>query len=229
MARTTNSNLLRLGSNLSWQGSYSLNHSLLVFNYIPYFLDRLFVHSVDEALLGPGPVTIKHIQGKFIVFLTMYSFVLRSPSSRVFKRLHYIGLLVLLRNFASAVCRSPLNTALVLCFKPYHDWDAQFVLTYFKLRIGQDFSVFSILNTLRRLLARVPGLLGYRVDVTGRYARQQRATKLSIKRGVITLSELMVNITYVEDFIILKHGKCGFKVWVNRLPSYSRRSQVFQL
>jgi hypothetical protein len=229
MARTTNSNLLRLGSNLAWDGSHSLNHSLFVFTYLPYLLDRLFVHFVDEAFVGPGPVTIKHSQGKFIVVVTLYNFVLKSPSSRIFKRFHYISLIVLLRNLSSGFDKNFLRATLVFCFRPYRDWDALFVLNYFKLRLGQDFSVFSILNSLRRLLARVPGLLGYRVDVTGRYARQQRATKLSIKRGLITLSELAVNVTYVEDFIILKHGKCGFKVWVNRLPSYTSRSQIFQL
>jgi hypothetical protein len=38
-----------------------------------------------------------------------------------------------------------------------------------------------------------------------------------------------VNVSYVEDFIILKHGKCGFKIWLNRLPTYSTLSRVVQL
>jgi hypothetical protein len=229
MARITNSNLLRLGSNLSWNGVQSLNYSLFVSGYLPYFLERSMLYGVDEALQGPGPVAVKHLQGRHVVLLTIYNFLIKSPGVYSFKRLRTLGFLILLRCLAHGLRRHYLPSKLVLCFRPYQDWDATFTLNYFKLRLGQDFQVFSILSTLRRLLSRVPGLLGYRIDITGRYARQQRATKLSIKRGVITLSEFSANITYVEDFVILKHGKCGFKVWLNRLPSNSVRSSVFQL
>jgi hypothetical protein len=228
MARTTNSNILRLGSSLDWQGSYSLKHSLFIFNYIPYYLERYFLCNIDQAYYLPGPISIKHIQGSQVVVIYLYD--LRwSPRSRAQRCARYFVLLLLLRLFSESVQKYNLKSRVLVNLKTFRDWDALFVLNYFKLRLQQDFPVFSIVNSLRKLLKRVPGLIGYRIDVTGRYARQQRASKLSIKRGVITLSQLDVNVSYVEDFVILKHGKCGFKVWLNRIPTYSMHSRALQL
>jgi hypothetical protein len=228
MARTTNSNILRLGASIDWQGSYSLEHTLFVFKYIPYYLERNFLHNIDQALYLPGSVSIKHVQGSLLVLVSVYD--LRwAPRSRVRRCGRYFILLLFLKLFSEALQKHFVRSKVLLSLKTFKDWDASFILNYFKLRLRQDFPVFSILNSLRKLLKRVPGLVGYRVDVTGRYARQQRASKLSVKRGVITLSQFDVNVSYVEDFIILKHGKCGFKIWLNRLPTYSTLSRVVQL
>lgn len=228
MARITNSNILRLGRSLPWDGSYSLKHTLFVFNYIPYFLERYFFHDLDEALNSAGPLSIRYAKGGYLVVAEVYNLTRVKGRNRFKIRFRTFVLVLLARLIALSLNQHFVKSRFVLCIKPVIDLDAIFVLNYFKLRLFQKFTVMETVNSLRRLLLRVPGLIGYRIDVTGRYARQQRAGKLSIKRGVITLSEFDVNITHVSDFILLKHGKCGFKIWLNRLPGFTRSSRLFQ-
>lgn len=228
MARITNSNVLRLGSSLTWEGSYSLKHALFLFNYIPYFLERFFFHGVDEALNSAGPLRVHYAKGGFIVIIEIYNLSRPKTRSKFGVQFRTFVLVLLARLLTLSVNQHFVKTKLIFCVKPLTDLDAVFILNYLKLRMLQKFSVMETINSLRRLLLHVPGLIGYRIDVTGRYARQQRAGKLSVKRGVITLSKLDVNITHVADFILLKHGKCGFKVWLNRLPGFTKATRLFQ-
>jgi hypothetical protein len=215
MGRTTNSNILRLGNNIAWDASFSFFQIESVFFYIPFFLERLFFQNVDEAMFIPGPMSVKRL-GKLSV-LTIVIYDLKRKSSfaeRRFKRL----MLTLLSKVLSSTLRKVFDDKLVVVFhvKTLRDIDVLFILNYFKLRLLQKFSVMEIVGALHKLLAPVVGVKGYRVDITGRYGKQQRASKLTVRRGSVTLSSFSVNIRYVEDFVILKHGKCGFKVWLNR-------------
>lgn len=226
MGRTTNSNILRLGRNVEWVGPDSLFQLESVFFYIPFFLERLFLHDVEEAVFIPGPMSIKRFGQLSVLTIVMYDVKLKtSVGDRRFKRL----VLSLLSKVLSANLRRMFGGRLLVVFhmKTLQDIDALFILNYFKLRLLQKFSVMEIVGAVHKLLGPVTGVKGYRVDVTGRYGKQQRASKLTVRRGAVTLSSLSVNISYVEDFVILKHGKCGFKVWLNRLPGFGSSGIIF--
>ncbi len=220
MGRTTNSNILRLGGNLRWDASFSFSQVESVFFYIPFFLERLFLHNVDEAVFIPGPMSIKRF-GKVSV-LTIVIYDLKSKTSSIDRRFKRL-VLSLLSKVLSSSLREVFGGKLIVAFhmKTLLDIDAAFILNYFKLRLLQKFSVMEVVGAVHKLLGPVVGVKGYRIDVTGRYGKQQRAGKLTVRRGSVTLSSLSVNISYVEDYIILKHGKCGFKVWLNRKPGFS--------
>lgn len=217
MGRTTNSNILRLGSNVDWVAPISLFQLESVFFYIPFLLERLFLHNVEEATFIPGPMSVKRFGQLSVLTVIMYDLKLKtSGSDRRFKRL----ILSLLSRALASSLRKMFGGRLIVVFhmKTLLDIDAIFILNYFKLRLLQKFSVMEIVGAVHKLLSPVKGVKGYRIDITGRYGKQQRASKLTVRRGSVTLSTFSVNICYVEDFVILKHGKCGFKVWLNRLP-----------
>jgi len=226
MGCTTNSNLLRLGENLAWNNFGTLHRLDAIFLYIPYFLERLFFHDVDEAIFSPGPLSIRRTNGTFIVVIVLYD-LKPKPKSYFDRQCKKTTLAVLSRSLNACLRRVFGKVSVVFHLKPLVDVDALFVLNYFKLRLLQKFSVMQTVGAIHRLLSPVKGVKGYRIDITGRYGKQQRASKLTVRRGNVTLSTFSVGITYVEDYVILKHGKCGFKVWLNRLPGISSLGVVF--
>lgn len=223
MGRTTNSNILRLGSSISWSAPASVYQLESIFFYIPFFLERLFLHNVEEAIFIPGPMAVKRVGTLSVLTIAIYDLKKKTTNGdRKFKRL----VLSLLSRVLSSSLRKVFGGRLVVVFhiKTLEDIDASFILNYFKLRLLQKFSVMEVVGAVHKLLRPVVGVKGYRIDITGRYGKQQRAGKLTVRRGSVTLSSLSVNISYVEDYVILKHGKCGFKVWLNRLPGLSPSS-----
>lgn len=226
MGCTTNSNLLRLGENLSWNTFGAVHQMDTIFLYIPYFLERLFFHDVDEALFSPGPLSIRRVNGMFTVVVVIYD-LKPKPKSYFDRQCKKATLAVLSRSLSVCLCRVFGKVSVIFHLKPLVDVDALFILNYFKLRLLQKFSVMQTIGAVHKLLSPVRGVKGYRIDITGRYGKQQRASKLTVRRGNVTLSTFAIGITYVEDYIILKHGKCGFKVWLNRLPGISSLGVVF--
>ena len=87
---------------------------------------------------------------------------------------------------------------------------------YISIRLEQRVNLGEVVSSLRRLILSLPGVLGYRLDFSGRFTRRQRASFRSIKVGQVPFSTLSASLDYSESFAVLKYGKCGIKVWLNR-------------
>lgn len=57
-------------------------------------------------------------------------------------------------------------------------------------------------------------LLGYRVDVAGRYSRKQRASKKSVCEGTVPLNSYKGYIDYGKEEVVLDYGSCSVRVWL---------------
>jgi hypothetical protein len=233
MGRITNSNTLRLGISVDWLGSYSLRYNLFIFQYLPFLLDRLLYHSLFTAFYGSGPISLHYASGRYVTVISLYDFQPPFEKDDPFvslEDLHFRRLILLffVRILYASFHRYFSNITLLVCLKQFNDFDSAFVLSYFKMRLHQDYTTMQAFKDVCKLLDYVPGLLGFRIDITGRYGKQPRATKFSFKRGNVTLSSLTTRITLSSDFIVLKHGKCGFKIWVNRSTSLLPEGIVFQ-
>lgn len=67
-------------------------------------------------------------------------------------------------------------------------------------------------TTEKALAAR--GVLGVRVDVSGRLGGSEIARKESLKRGQLPLQTLRANIDFAREKAYLSYGVIGIKVWV---------------
>jgi hypothetical protein len=96
------------------------------------------------------------------------------------------------------------------------DLTARLLVRYAETKLGQGFGVASVYASLKRVLMSSEGLIGYRFDFSGRFTRKQRASRLSYKGGSVPFSSLSSKIDYEEGSVILKYGKCGVKIWLNK-------------
>ena len=234
MARITNSNAVRLGNTAPWLstriGSPNSLMEQLVLQYVSFFLENAFNSNETDIRYVLGSVRLFFEPHQTLLSCNVFSVHALSSDENLTDQESRIGPLVALeleiQKSISKFYSVPVRVAITA--HPTNFADANFIISYFKLRILQKVPVTEIVNTLHRLLSDVPGLVGYRIDVTGRFSRQQRAGKLSVKKGLTLLSTLSSPVQYAEDFIILKHGKCGFKVWMNRTDSYGSSTLIYQ-
>lgn len=69
-------------------------------------------------------------------------------------------------------------------------------------------------KTFKGVISNSRELLGYRVDVSGRYSRKQRASKKSVCEGTVPLNSYKGYMDYGMDVVILDYGSCSVRVWL---------------
>lgn len=218
MARISNSNLVRFGYTRMWFNESNSVLPVYYLNFTNYFLQRFFL--LENPLLGYGLGSVSYAQRAECGVIYINLFDMRPDHAERPVDL-VISLLIermLLRVFAFQLAFLPIR--FILLTHSVSSFDSRAVMNYFKLRLAQRVPVMDIVAVLIRLLSGMEGLLGFRIDISGRYGRQQRAAKFSVKKGVIMLSRLSASVDYSEDFVILKHGKCGIKIWLNKSKGF---------
>jgi hypothetical protein len=229
MGRTTNSNILRLGTTQKWVLPSSLPIFTVLSNYLTYFFQQHLSQLGSNATVGFGSVSGKYYHTFFSLTIDLYDLSERKSTFSEFSQFSLLPLILLYRHFSRDLLNKfPYPIKLFFVFKPLQDLDTSFILNYFKLRVHQGVSVVDVIAAVHKLLSGVSSLLGYRIEITGRYARQQRAAKLSISKGQVSLSQLSSFLHFKQDFVLLKHGKCGVKIWVNKSEGFIPTSAIYQ-
>lgn len=225
MARITNANVLRN----FWVTSALLPSSSFLFvNYLQRLLEQ-HLKAEEAVVKGVGAISLHFVKNCLLINIELFDLTLLSTSSNPVK---VDSLLLLLSaRVASSKLFLTLRTSVVLLYsiKPVREINAAGVVNYFKLRVSQKAMPLEIIAVLHKLFASVVGLVGYRIEITGRYARQQRASKLILKKGSISLSTLSSPIAFSSDFLLLKHGKCGLKIWLNKSFTFGKNTLLYSV
>jgi ribosomal protein S3 len=67
-----------------------------------------------------------------------------------------------------------------------------------------------------------PLIVGYRIKVSGRFTRTQRASKLLINKGNLSCNKYSNEISYYFGLLSTRYGISGVKIWL----STNRSSKV---
>lgn len=100
-----------------------------------------------------------------------------------------------------------------------YNYTAQLLVKYICIKLKQRFTLTQVLWPLLKFLDKLikkQYLLGYRVEAMGRFTRKQRATVMVIKKGSVSLGTTHSEIDYSENFVRLKDGVGGIKVWLTK-------------
>jgi hypothetical protein len=109
-----------------------------------------------------------------------------------------------------------INKLVTLRYYGLHNrnYNAQFLLNYLLVKLGQYYKIQQILNPLVNNLKRMPFIKGFRFIVSGRLTRKERAFFIvkSVRR--MPLSSHDCRIDSAADFKIMKFGVVGIKIYL---------------
>lgn len=225
MGRLTNVKGLRLGFLESWDfniSTYSNKLSKLQ-NFEKYIMslcnDFSYKNHYSDLFSFIVPKVKAHmLLDHFVIKVDIYdSNFLESDNSVLDQRLLETRLLFL-ESFILKSCTkiSSMPVKVEFVFLKKDQISASLLSKYLEIKFNQGFSLMDIVSPLKNILRTTRGLKGYRLDFSGRFTRRQRASFLSFKEGRVPFSTLSSKIDYSENSVVLKYGKCGFKVWLNK-------------
>jgi hypothetical protein len=99
---------------------------------------------------------------------------------------------------------------------------AQFLVNYLLVKLRQYFVINAILNPITQRLRTLAYIKGYRIVISGRLNRRERASYFIKSYKAMPLSTYKARVDYANDFVILKFGVVGIKVYLlyDRTPPY---------
>ncbi len=219
MGRITNSLGLRLGQVIPWKykaygnlTSFSLNN----FKFEDYI--KNLAHFGELVSLGFLVNRVLVCSEKKIIDVELYDsyFVEENPIYNYFLELRLLmferSLLLGLKLFYKSS-----DYQINLIFLPVDLISAEMIVSFIRIKFMQRATFGQIIMLVRTLLLSMKNLEGVRLDFSGRYTRRQRASHRSIRLGRVPFSSLKNVIDYAEGSVILKYGKCGFKIWLNKV------------
>jgi ribosomal protein S3 len=92
---------------------------------------------------------------------------------------------------------------------------ASYILKFILFQLRAFFTIQEIFRTLLKDLQSNSNIKGYRIVVAGRLTRAERAAYMIEQTKNMTLGTKVVFIDYAADFVILRFGLVGVKVWLN--------------
>jgi hypothetical protein len=108
------------------------------------------------------------------------------------------------------------NNMITLRYYGLHNrnYNAQFLLNYLLVKLGQYYKIQQILDPLVNNLKRMPFIKGFRFIVSGRLTRKERAFFIvkSVRR--MPLSSHDSRVDSAADFKIMKFGVVGIKIYL---------------
>lgn len=110
-----------------------------------------------------------------------------------------------------------------------HDLESYFIANYISIRLNQGYSVNEVITGVQRSLknwlkVKQSKLIGYKIDCSGRWSRNQRASFKTVKEGSIPFSKIFSVIDYSYSTAFLKYGTCGIKVWLYKEPNFNQKN-----
>ena len=93
-------------------------------------------------------------------------------------------------------------------------FNSSLVLNYILIKLGQYFSIHEIINPLSYYIKGLTSISGYKILITGRLTRKERAAVMIRSGKRMPLSTIKANIDYSAGFKIMKFGLVGIKVYL---------------
>jgi hypothetical protein len=116
------------------------------------------------------------------------------------------------------------SSHLMLRFYGLHNrnLNANFLLNYFIVKLGQYFILNDILEPIVHRLKSLPQMRGFRLIFSGRLTRKERAAYIVKSFKSMPLSTYKVKVDYASDFKIMKFGVVGIKIYllIDETPPY---------
>ena len=221
MGRLSNTVGLRLGHSLGWK-SENINYDARDAEVVEYVKDICIYGVGENQLQRPvsdvwfltDKVEIRHSSNNVSIHINLYDTSTRSDLSEFVNESKLLVLEKYIVEELGRVYKKPVFV--VFDFIQGEAVTAGLLSRYISIRLEQRVNLGEVVSSLRRLILSLPGVLGYRLDFSGRFTRRQRATFRSIKVGQVPFSTLSASLDYSESFAVLKYGKCGIKVCLNR-------------
>lgn len=104
-----------------------------------------------------------------------------------------------------------------------YNYTSELLSKYICIKLKQRFTLNQVLKPLTKYLKKLikkKNLFGYRIKLSGRFTRKQRATSIVIKFGTVPLATISKQIDYAQSDVILKDGKGSIKVWLNKTAKF---------
>lgn len=226
MGRLSNSNGLRLGTVLPWKFyKFSYLKKGIKFcdleKYILYLCNNVILNRAFGQVIGFIASDVRFVvkKGALIVCVDVYDVdILESGVKNREARYCLETYLLSLEYLLQKACYRFLNCFVLVEFHvlKQEQLTSDILCSYIQIKLYQGFTLMDIVFSLKRVLRKVKGIVGFRADFKGRFTRRQRASFLSIKAGRVPFSEISSPIMYSEGSAVLKYGKCGFKVWLHK-------------
>eukprot|EP01111_Echinosteliopsis_oligospora_P004878 TRINITY_DN17993_c0_g1_i1.p1 TRINITY_DN17993_c0_g1~~TRINITY_DN17993_c0_g1_i1.p1 ORF type:complete len:250 (+),score=-32.77 TRINITY_DN17993_c0_g1_i1:558-1307(+) len=98
-------------------------------------------------------------------------------------------------------------------------FNSSLVLHYILIKLGQYFNINEIVNPLSYFIKYLTTIAGYKILITGRLTRKERAAVMIRSGRRMPLSTISAPIDYSAGFKIMKFGMVGIKVYLLLKPS----------
>jgi len=110
----------------------------------------------------------------------------------------------------------PNDRQLIVKFFALHNRNlsAQFLVNYIIIKLGQYFYLNSIINPIIYRYKRLNVINGFRIIISGRLTRKERAAYIVKSHKSMPLATAKVKIDYASDFKIMRFGVVGIKVYL---------------
>jgi ribosomal protein S3 len=92
--------------------------------------------------------------------------------------------------------------------------NANVLVNYIIIKLKQYILLNEIITPLLRRLKEHSNIIGFRIIVSGRLTRKDRAAFLTYYHNNLNLSTLSIPIDYAADFLIMKFGVVGIKLYL---------------
>lgn len=108
------------------------------------------------------------------------------------------------------------NGVITLRYYGLHNrnYNAQFLLNYLLVKLGQYYKIKQIINPLINSLKRMPFIKGFRFIISGRLTRKERAFFIVKNARRMPLSSHNSKVDSAADFKIMKFGVVGIKIYL---------------
>ena len=83
------------------------------------------------------------------------------------------------------------------------------------IKLKQRMKVNLILKWVRQILIKYTYLAGFKFQLSGRFTRKQRKSKIIWIYGPLSLNNFSKKIDYAADWVRLKYSTCGVKIWLH--------------
>lgn len=106
---------------------------------------------------------------------------------------------------------------------------AELLTRYIFIKLRQNYTIGFMLSPLRRelkYLIRRRVLDGFRIRLSGRFNRRQRSKVITVKHGIMPLTEKRKNIDFNERTLVLKFSILSIRVWLCRNDNWKIKKKL---
>jgi hypothetical protein len=98
----------------------------------------------------------------------------------------------------------------------------------YQINLNSNYNIWKLNNLKSRIksFTKTNNLMGYKMSLSGRFKRKQRASSYWISKGKIPLNTLSAFIDYADYTIPLRNSAITIKVWLYKSSNYINESYI---